>query len=659
MKGVQMRAAPDGAVTLALMGEVGWDITPAAVAEALKGARKQPVTVSLHSYGGDAMAGIAIHNMLARHEGQKTVIVEGIAASAASLIAMAGDRIVMPSNALMMIHEAWGGAVGDAAEMRQQADVLDTVSTAYRRTYAQRTGKDEDEIAALMAAETWFSADDALAQGFATEVTAPVEVRAMAVPDGRFSRAPAALAAFAHNPPARPAPQEVVSMTESTPQAAAPAVPVQAPQAGAVPATLAELRQIQARAGLDAEWVLAQADAKVTLDQARDAAIDAVALKAALPPIQSAVRVGESHDDPAKVLDAIGTAIAARAMPAARAAAKDDRWRQYAGLRPSEMLIELAQSRGERVSHRDRDRLIRAAFHTTSDFPLLLENAGNKMLEAGYAAAAPSYRRFFAQRAFNDFKAHSFLTAGDFPALQELTEGGQIEAGTISEKRERITPKTYAKALPITRQMLVNDDLGAFAEFGTMIGRRVADYENALAYALMGTASGDGPTLSEGSAAVFGTGAGRSNKASAASTVTAKDLGLGFNAIAAQTSLDGIKLNITPRYLVCSLIQQFVAQQFATSIVDPSAASNVNVFGGRFEVVADANIPNNRWYLFADPEAAPVYVYGYVNGATAPQVRVFDPVQGRDAMVVEVVHDFAVGAIDYRGGYFNSGAAPT
>jgi ATP-dependent protease ClpP protease subunit len=658
MKGVQMRAAGEGAV-LTLMGDVGYEITAKGVADALKGAGKGPLTVSLHSYGGDALAGVAIHNMIARHPGMKTVIVEGVAASAASLIAMAGDRIVMPDNALLMIHEAWGLAMGDSEDMRKQADVLDTVSGAYRRTYAARTGKDEDEIAALMAAETWFTAADAVAQGFATEMSAPVEVRAMALSEGRFSRAPAALAAFVHNPPAVPVPQEVVSMTESTPQAAAQAVTDQAVPAGPVPATLAQIKDVAARAKLGADWVLAQAEAAAPLDVVRDAAIDAVAAKANVQPIQgAAVRVGESHDDPAKVLDAIATAIAARAMPEARKAAKDDRWKQYASLRPSEMLIEMAAARGERVTHRDRDRLIRAAFHTTSDFPLLLENAGNKMLEAGYAAAEPSYRMFFAQRAFNDFKAHSFLTAGDFPALAELAEGAEITSGTISEKRERITAKTYARALPVTRQMLVNDDLGAFAEFGTMIGRRVADYENALAYALVGTASGDGPTLTEGNAAVFGTGAGRNNKSSGSTAVNATALGLGFNAMAAQTSLDGIKLNITPRYLVCSLIQQFVALQFATSITDPQSAANVNVFGGRFQVVADANITNNRWYLFADPSAAPVYVYGYVNGATAPQVRVFDPVQGRDAMVVEVVHDFAVGAIDYRGGYFNPGAAP-
>jgi hypothetical protein len=367
---------------------------------------------------------------------------------------------------------------------------------------------------------------------------------------------------------------------------------------------------------------------------------------------------GHSWEDPSVVVDAMATAIAAREMPAVREKVGDGKWREYAGLRPSDMLLELARARGENVSVRDRTRLIARAFHSTSDFPLLLANAGNKMLEAGYAVANPSYRRFFGRRRFNDFKAHSFLTAGDFPSLVELREGGEITRGTMSEKREQVTARPYARGVAITRQALVNDDLGAFTDFAAMIGRRVADWENATAYALVNQASGDGPTLTEGNAAVFGTGAGRANKASSATTVTAVALGLGFNAIKNQTSLDGLKLNLAPQFLVCSPIQEFVAAQFASSSVVPSSPSSVNVFAGRFEVVSDSNIPNNRWYLFADPASAPVYVYGYVGDAEAPSIRVGQPL-GVDGTVIEVVHDFGVGAIDYRGGYFNPGAAPT
>ena len=371
----------------------------------------------------------------------------------------------------------------------------------------------------------------------------------------------------------------------------------------------AQVDAIKARAingDHDAAWLRAELfGAIVAADETRPA------LK---PSVVS--QIGRSYEDPANIVDAMATAIAARHMPAVASKAGEGQWRNFAGLRPSDMLIELAQARGERVSSRDREKLIARAFHTSSDFPLLLARAGNKMLEAGYALASPSYRQ-----------------------------------------REQITPATYARGVAVTRQMLVNDDLGAFTDFGTMIGRRIADWENATAYGVVNTASGDGPTLAEGSAAVFSTAAGRVNKAGTASAVTALALGLGFSAIKAQSSLDGLKLNIQPRYLVCSVIQEFVAAQFASSTVVPSGPTNVNPFAGRFEVVSDANIPNNRWYLFADPAAAPVYVYGYVGDNEVPQVRVGQPM-GVDGTVVEVVHDFAVGAIDFRGGFFNAGAAP-
>lgn len=411
-----------------------------------------------------------------------------------------------------------------------------------------------------------------------------------------------------------------------------------------------QVEAIKARAisgGHDAGWLRAELFGAIVAQDEKQPAARPVAVS----------QMGRSYEDPSVIVDAMATAIAARHMPAVASKAGEGQWRNFAGLRPSDMLIELAQARGDRVGPRDRDRLIARAFHTTSDFPLLLANAGNKMLEAGYALANPSYRRFFARRAFNDFKAHSFLTAGDFPSLQALGEGADIKRGTISEKREQITPGTFARGVAVTRQMLVNDDLGAFTDFGTMIGRRVADWENATAYAVVNTASGDGPTLAEGSAAVFAAGGTRNNKAGTASAVTAVALGLGFNAIKSQKSLDGLSLNIDPRYLVCSVIQEFVAAQFASASVVPGSASSVNVFASRFEVIADANIPNNRWYLFADPAAAPVYVYGYVGGNEVPQVRVGQPM-GVDGTVVEVVHDFAVGAIDYRGGFFNAGAAP-
>ena len=89
--------------------------------------------------------------------------------------------------------------------------------------------------------------------------------------------------------------------------------------------------------------------------------------------------------------------------------------------------------------------------------------------------------------------------------------------------------------------------------------------------------------------------------------------------------------------------------------MSPESGANVGLYSD-LTPISDANLTGNRWYLFADPASAPVYVYGYVNGQTAPQVRVHQYVPGTDGLAIEVVHDFAVGAVDHRGGYFNPGA---
>ena len=231
--------------------------TAQGVATALKAAGNKPLTISVHSYGGDAMAGVAIHNMLARHPAQKTVVVDGIAASAASLIAMAGDRIVMPSNAFLMIHNASGLSYGTAADARDVADILDNISAAYRRTYAAKTGLPEDEIGALMDAETWLTADEAVAKGFATEAAEPAEIRMDASRLLSMPNLPAALAAITR--PAVPALVEEQRAMEpeanivQPPVMAAPTVPAPVVPQAPAPASLAETDR-HASAVLAARW---------------------------------------------------------------------------------------------------------------------------------------------------------------------------------------------------------------------------------------------------------------------------------------------------------------------------------------------------------------------------------------------------------------------
>jgi ATP-dependent protease ClpP protease subunit len=152
-----------------------------------------PIDLRLNSPGGSVFDAVAIYNALQRHEGAITVWIDGIAASAASYIAMAGDEIVMPENAFLMIHDPSGLVMGTAAEMREMAGTLDKIAGGMVRGYAARSGRTEEEIAALMAAETWFDARDALEAGLATRMIEPVRIAA-SFDIARFRNAPPALA---------------------------------------------------------------------------------------------------------------------------------------------------------------------------------------------------------------------------------------------------------------------------------------------------------------------------------------------------------------------------------------------------------------------------------------------------------------------------------
>lgn len=143
----------------------------------------------LNSPGGSVFDAVAIFNALKRHAGEVTVWIDGIAASAASYIAMAGDSVVMPQNAFLMIHDPSGLVMGTAEDMRSTAEALDKVKGSLIQGYAAKSGKPDDEIAALMAAETWLDAQEALALGLIDRIAEPVKLAA-SFDIARFRNAP-------------------------------------------------------------------------------------------------------------------------------------------------------------------------------------------------------------------------------------------------------------------------------------------------------------------------------------------------------------------------------------------------------------------------------------------------------------------------------------
>lgn len=172
--------AEGGVVTLRLYDCIDayggwWGMSAGEFATVLDGVPRGTKEIRLHinSPGGDVFEGIAILNALRQHPAKITTVVDGLAASIASVIALAGDEMLMAPNSEFMIHEAWGGCLGNAADMRKLADVLDHISDNIAAAYATRAGGEVAHWRALMAEETWFNADETVTAGLADRIADP------------------------------------------------------------------------------------------------------------------------------------------------------------------------------------------------------------------------------------------------------------------------------------------------------------------------------------------------------------------------------------------------------------------------------------------------------------------------------------------------------
>lgn len=166
-------AEADEPNTISVYDVIGYDpwsgdgVTARRVAGALRAIGQKPVTVAINSPGGDMFEGLAIYNLLREHPAEVNVRVMGLAASAASIIAMAGDRIEMGLGSFLMIHNAWGVVIGDSEEMIAAGETFRQFNAAMAEIYAARSGLDEAEIRDMMTAESWIRASEAVDRGFA------------------------------------------------------------------------------------------------------------------------------------------------------------------------------------------------------------------------------------------------------------------------------------------------------------------------------------------------------------------------------------------------------------------------------------------------------------------------------------------------------------
>jgi hypothetical protein len=378
-----------------------------------------------------------------------------------------------------MIHEAWGGALGDAETMRQQADVLDQISGAYRRTYAVKSGKDEETVAALMRAETWFDADMAVSEGFASETAEPAEIRAFAAFDpNRYAAAPAAFcglvraardtvpvaAPVVSNPPAiSPAVAKEIGMSESIAPAggnapAPSAAPAKAVAVQPISASVAELEGIAGRNGLPADFIVAQIKAGATREAALEAALEAVAARSPAPimPNSSVVSVIRDERDTlrARWTGALSAQLSNQAPPAES--------REFANMGFHGLMREIAVANGVKDVHRmsgaDLAEMVLSgrinAQHSTSDFPLILVNSANKSVQGLFGQYPNTWASWTREVDVADFKTITSAFAGQFPEVAAISEGAPYTYGSIAEEGQTYAVQERGRLVALTRQAL-------------------------------------------------------------------------------------------------------------------------------------------------------------------------------------------------------------
>jgi|GEM_PF-1107703 len=670
-----------------------WDeevfFCPSLVRDALLAMGEGRVTVRLNSAGGDPVAGEAIRATLANHPGGCRIIVEGQASSAASLILMGAAQREMTTGSFIMLHNPKGYVYDGAEGMRAQADFLDMLARVYAQVYAERSGQTVDAVLAIMAAETFYTAESAIETGFVDAVADEASARPAPVIDDALrmemrreintyaalmrDKAPGRGPAASREPAApggAPAPaatimEHVMSNanvpTPSAETTAPPPVPTPtASPADAQAAMMQERSRIRMLRDMASPYMeagrLTESDVNALIDDGTAAEmagsrfLAVMASRETNPAPRAVTPRGRDETETRRL--AMEGALTARLS----GAQPEEISRPYMDFSIVDMAAERMEVRRVPGNFAAREDVLRMAFHSTSDFPVLLENAMNRSLGARYRQAQPTYRRLARQRSYQDFRDHTTVRVGDFPDLKPVNpESGELKAGTFSESKEKTSVKAYGVQVLFSRALLVNDSLDGIMQILNDRGAAVARFEDRTFYAMMisGT-NGDGPTLNETGRQVFNT--TDKTKAATAAAITVASLSAARAALRKREGLDGTELEITPSLLLVGPDKETEAQQLLYKGIMPGQAGDVNVFNdGSLSLGVTAKITGNAWYVFASPSEVPCFEWGLLDGYAAPRFRMEDPF-GVQGTKFSLEHDFGCGAINFRGGYKNAGA---
>lgn len=653
-----------------IYGNIGdrWDengVTAAELVQDLADLDVDTIVLRVNSYGGSVPDGLAIYNSLKRHPATIDVHVDGVAISCAGYIAMAGDTITMAENAMLMIHAPWGVAIGNAADLRDRANMLDKYAAGMAAGYAAKSGKTPAACMALLTdgKDHWFTAAEAAAENFCDTVGPTIAVAASVAASYDLSRFSTASSSGPNEAtPVRSQSVRATTTQETTMPAVTPAAP--AAFARTKPMNdeiLASFKPFASREGVVDLQMQILADPAITVEAASSKLLAHLAKDTApAVPVGAHPRIEVVEEEADKKRGAQVQALLARAgvRDAKGETIRVDASNPFRGQKLLDVARASLDRAGVKTAGMSQMEVVAASFtQSGSDFPVLLENTMHKALQSAYAVAALTWTRFCATGSVSDFRAHKRYRIGSLSNLEAVSELGEFKGKTIPDgERASVTISTKGNIINLSRQAVINDDLGAFVGLAASLGRAAARTVEAEVYATLALNSGLGPTL-EDTYTLFHA---NHNNITTGSAIAMLALDADRVAMASQKDVGGNDyLDLRPAVLLVPIGLGGTARSINDAQYDPDTANKLqkpNIVNGLFRDIVDTpRLTGTRRYLFADASEAPVLEVDFLDGAQEPYLEVqdgFDVDGGR----YKVRLDYGVTAIDYRGAITNAGA---
>lgn len=619
------RISPSGELMLyGAIGEWADELTADDVLRKLETMDAAEIVVRIHSSGGMVMDGLAIYNRLKASDKRVTVHIDGLAASIASVIAMAGDEVLMPENAWLMIHSPWNQTIGTANEHRKVADTLDGFEQTLIQIYKTKTGLPEKQIREMLQNETWLNAQDALELGFIDEIVTPVRVAASLDISGLKS-----------------VPKEVIDMTTTTVETQAAAT-----DAKAELKRIAEIKNLAIKYSIAADTAANWIDTGTSLSDVRAAVLDMLAKQDAKANVGNGAVCYDNDGGTQGRVTAMAEALAARQG----VVAAGEQARAYMHLSVADMARNLLEARGTRTSGMAPSGVVAMALHSTSDFPILLQSTGDRVLRKAYEQASAPFRAISRFRTARDFRPLTSVQLSEAPSLLEVKEGGEYSHGSMAEALESYSLKTFGRIFGISRQALINDDLGAFLDVAARYGRAAAETENAeISKLVTGNVKlADNKTLFHADHGNLGT----------AGALSETTLSEARKMMRKQKGLDGkTPVDARAKFLVVPAALETAAEKLLSTIYATTTAET-NPFSGMLELLIDPRldaISESAWYLFSDPSVLPCLEYAHLESAPGLYTEIENGFE-IDGVRIKARLDFGCGALDFRGAFKNAGA---